>query len=174
MTKGNDGSCPQPTTKAEAEALKRSKGVKVISQEVLEAQLKNLEIDCMECQMCCRTLIVPVAAGEKSQARSRRSFLIFADTWGFKMLKWGKKMYMAFENPCQHIDSEKGCLIYEKRPFICRKFEKQPDVNLQCYLGAIRLKLIEPVTVERYDDDVDKGELSREPVPYYAQGARED
>jgi Fe-S-cluster containining protein len=122
--------------------------------------------------MCCRTLLVPIVEGPKSEERARRNFLILADTWGFKILKWGKKMFMAFELPCQHLDDGKGCLIYEKRPFICRKFEKRPDINLQCYLGAVRLKLICPVVKEEDHDDVGKGELSGEPVPDHAQGAR--
>ena len=39
--------------------------------------------------------------------------------------------FIEFDIPCPHLDLEKGCLIYNKRPNVCRKFPQEDSHLLE-------------------------------------------
>jgi len=56
---------------------------------------------------------------------------------GFKISEWELDNHsflcLEFDFPCPHLDKDRGCLIYDKRPAICRKFPvTELDVNDMC------------------------------------------
>ena len=69
---------------------------------------------------CCKSVGVYSAFPYSNEIKE------FYETRGAKVEK--EKVYdtelafITFDIPCLHLDSEKGCLIYSKRPKVCRQF----------------------------------------------------
>ncbi len=69
---------------------------------------------CIECQWCCKYMIVPMPHVNKQLFEIYRA-------WGAKIRKEHGAYYAVIPFPCQHI-TDSGCAIYDKRPFICKQF----------------------------------------------------
>ena len=76
---------------------------------------------CILCRWCCKTLYIPLAVGPCFP-------LDLYATRGIKIMWKSFQPYAIIENiPCQHL-TEKGCGIYENRPFDCRMYDGRNDL----------------------------------------------
>lgn len=75
---------------------------------------------CVNCQECCKTV------GVYSIYPYDKEVIEFYETRGAKVHKKSigteEITFIEFDLKCPHLDTEKGCLIYDHRPAVCRTF----------------------------------------------------
>ena len=76
-----------------------------------------------KCSFCTKSLCCRYITQEIETPRSIRAFDLLL--WQLshqdvQLFTEGSDWYLIVNNPCQHLQEDGGCGIYEKRPFICR------------------------------------------------------
>jgi len=74
---------------------------------------------CIDCQVCCHYLTIPVGKFDKD-------YIEFYKNFGLDMLEDDRVYLFVVPCSCQYITKE-GCSIYENRPKVCR--QQQPDMT---------------------------------------------
>lgn len=72
---------------------------------------------CMKCQFCCRWIAFKAPLGTQ-----QHGYYEFLTSWGIPTSLLATELHMWIPLPCQHIREKEGCMIYEKRPTICKGF----------------------------------------------------
>ena len=73
---------------------------------------------CIKCQWCCKHVYLPIEA--------RGANISFSAARGIEIRFDGMKPYAILEQTCQHL-TEKGCGIYQDRPFACQNYDGRRD-----------------------------------------------
>ena len=82
---------------------------------------------CLDCGICCRYLTL--IQGTKNKEVYQETIQFYAN-WGCVVLKYddGVHFEVAIPYPCRYLNDNK-CIIYEERPSICRKMNKNMKSN---------------------------------------------
>ena len=75
---------------------------------------------CVSCQLCCKSVGIISASLYTEENKE------FYEARGAKVTKRNindyEYMFLSFDFPCPHLDSIKGCLIYNNRPAVCKTY----------------------------------------------------
>lgn len=75
---------------------------------------------CVSCQLCCKSVGIISASLYTEENKE------FYEARGAKVTKRNindcEYMFLSFDFPCPHLDSVKGCLIYDNRPAVCKTY----------------------------------------------------
>ncbi|HQF36497.1 MAG TPA: YkgJ family cysteine cluster protein [Candidatus Dojkabacteria bacterium] len=82
---------------------------------------------CIKCQECCKTIAV------QSIYQYCDEVIEFYETRGGRTKKFifddQELLLVEFDLKCPHLDDEKGCMIYDHRPKVCRDYPTD-DIQL--------------------------------------------
>lgn len=87
------------------------------------------ERDCVKCKAaCCRHVTLPIDKPTcKRDYDNIRWYLVHKDVT--VMIDHWNEWLISFQSPCEHLNSNQRCNIYESRPNVCRKY---PDEDQYC------------------------------------------
>jgi len=94
------------------------------NKEALE--LMNEQQTCIECQECCKWLTVVWDRGQFTP--DLRHFYAIR---GCRFTEQGRWIHVCIPTICSHLRFERGCLIYEERPDVCKKYDGREDVTMK-------------------------------------------
>lgn len=84
---------------------------------------------CIKCQLCCKSIGVMSAHSPTKENKE------FYEARGAKVTKRNindyEYMFLEFNFPCPHLDSVKGCLIYDSRPAVCKTYPEDDSQILE-------------------------------------------
>jgi len=92
---------------------------------------------CIKCQLCCKSI------GVYSLHSYNNTIKEFYEARGAtvtkKIIHDKEVTYINFDIPCPHLDSERGCLIYDHRPKVCKNYPEEDNQLLEkCELHKLR------------------------------------
>ena len=75
---------------------------------------------CLRCGQCCRNFVMRIIIKEDFAKWLRRVYGAGFSSESVDLTLDGNKVKIIFKNPCQFLDKNNLCIIYEDRPQQCR------------------------------------------------------
>jgi len=83
---------------------------------------------CIKCHECCKWMTFIVEANDYNM---RRRYTNFYRARGCDVKEAGSSLIIMVNTPCPHLLPTGACIIYEKRPEICRDYDGRFDPNMR-------------------------------------------
>lgn len=86
--------------------------------------------NCIKCGNCCKRFEAVIDQEKEENARTIAAIKkVFADGKMKMVLSRYDQIKIRIEGPCQHLDENNRCRIYEDRPDICKNFYCEKSLN---------------------------------------------
>jgi Fe-S-cluster containining protein len=99
--------------------------------------MKKKEQLCVKCRKCCEK--VGVYTDPSIYEVSEKKVISFYQARGATITKSGSELFIVFNIPCPHL-TNKGCAIYQKRPFICKAYSGLDEFGEDCLWSQLTKK----------------------------------
>jgi len=85
---------------------------------------------CLKCRKCCEYLSMTFSysGGTEDTMKQIEEFYV---TFGCEVCKSDNYFTVLIPHRCNHIDKDKGCLIYNERPKICMNMQGDRDLGFK-------------------------------------------
>jgi len=83
---------------------------------------KQPDHPCFQCAKCCKYMSVEIDAPRTMRDYDHIIWYLYHDRVAV-FVDWESDWFVLFQTPCEHLNAQGMCGVYEKRPAICKDFD---------------------------------------------------